>query len=134
MIEMKLLLLPIIGFVIGYLTNYIAVKMLFRPRKSVFGIQGVIPKRKSVLARNIGEVSPEMMPPYFKKIKEIPIIGEAVIEAFKRAVEKQVNSLSVEELEEIVFRVMRKELRFVVWIGGIIGLLIGCLQILVVLV
>lgn len=132
MFETKLILLPIIGFVIGYLTNYIAVKMLFHPRTKIFGIQGVIPKRKSVLARNIGDVAPEVMPPYFQKLKHIPFIGESIIEAFKKAVENQVNSLSTEELEKIVLRVMKKELRFVIWIGGFIGLLIGCLQLLVV--
>lgn len=52
---------PLIGAVIGYFTNYLAVKMLFRPRKEIrIGgkilpfTPGVIPKGKSRLARVIG--------------------------------------------------------------------------------
>ncbi|HPU41469.1 MAG TPA: DUF445 family protein [Acetivibrio clariflavus] len=53
---------PIIGAVIGYFTNYIAVKMLFRPRNAIklgkFALPftpGVIPKRKATLAKAVGK-------------------------------------------------------------------------------
>jgi len=48
----------LIGAVIGWLTNYVAVKMLFRPHRPVFFglIQGLIPKRRRELAENIGDV------------------------------------------------------------------------------
>ena len=53
---------PVIGAVIGYCTNYIAVKMLFRPLRPVmlFGKQlpftpGIIPKGQARLARAAGE-------------------------------------------------------------------------------
>lgn len=46
----KALLLIIIGSMIGWITNYIAIKMLFRPYKEInlifFKIQGLIPKRR----------------------------------------------------------------------------------------
>ena len=129
----KIILIPIIGFLIGMFTNYLAIKMLFHPRNKIFGIQGVLPRRKEILAEKIGEISPEIMPPYFKKIEKIPVIGGAVLEAFKKAVEKQINSLSIEELEKITMRVIKKELRFIVWVGGIIGFLIGVFQVLIVL-
>jgi uncharacterized membrane protein YheB (UPF0754 family) len=52
---------PLIGALIGYITNYIAVKMLFHPYKpiKVFGFTlpftpGIIPKRKHHLANAIG--------------------------------------------------------------------------------
>lgn len=52
---------PIIGAVIGYFTNYLAVKMLFRPRHEIkIGgwtvpmTPGVIPKGKARLAKAIG--------------------------------------------------------------------------------
>nr|MBQ5810948.1 DUF445 family protein [Clostridia bacterium] len=52
---------PLIGALIGYLTNFIAVKMLFRPYtpKKLFGktlpfTPGIIPKRKDALAKAIG--------------------------------------------------------------------------------
>ena len=54
---------PLIGAVIGYFTNLIAVKMLFYPRKPVFifGRQlpltpGAIPKGKARLARSAGKI------------------------------------------------------------------------------
>ena len=57
------LLPPLVGAVIGYFTNYIAVKMLFRPRKAVylFGHQlpftpGAIPKGKARLAKSAGKI------------------------------------------------------------------------------
>ncbi len=52
-------LIPPLSAVIGWITNYIAVKMIFRPRKPVYllGVKfwGLIPKRKSDLAEKIGE-------------------------------------------------------------------------------
>ena len=54
---------PIVGAVIGYFTNYLAVKMLFHPRKEVKILghtlpftPGVIPKGKPRLAKSMGEV------------------------------------------------------------------------------
>lgn len=46
---------PIIGAIIGYFTNYLAVKMIFRPRIPVMGVQGLIPRRREDLAQKIGE-------------------------------------------------------------------------------
>ncbi len=54
------LITPLICALIGWFTNYVAVKMLFHPRQPVrlplLTIQGVFPKRKSALAANLGEV------------------------------------------------------------------------------
>ena len=57
----KYIATPLIGAVIGYVTNWIAVKMLFRPRKEirVFGKRlpftpGVIPRGQGRLARAVG--------------------------------------------------------------------------------
>lgn len=54
---------PVIGAFIGYLTNRIAIRMLFRPLKAwrVLGIRvpmtpGVIPSKRHELAENMGEV------------------------------------------------------------------------------
>lgn len=59
---LKLLSGPLIGAVIGYFTNLLAVKMLFRPYKPfrVFGrilpfTPGIIPKRRNALAHAIGK-------------------------------------------------------------------------------
>lgn len=52
----------IVGAVIGYLTNWLAIKMLFRPRteKRILGVKvpftpGLIPKEKDRIARNVSE-------------------------------------------------------------------------------
>lgn len=59
----SILITPLIGACIGYVTNYIAVKMLFRPLHPVkigkFQLPftpGLIPKEKSRLAKAIGEI------------------------------------------------------------------------------
>jgi uncharacterized membrane protein YheB (UPF0754 family) len=132
--DWKIFLIPLTGFVIGYFTNYIAIKMLFHPRRKILWIKGVLPKRKEILARKIGEITPEIMPSYFRKIENIPVIGEKVMEGFKKSVENQINSLSLEELEGIVYKVAKKELRFVELVGGLIGLLIGIVQAAIILI
>lgn len=61
MLILKLVSGPVIGAVIGYFTNYIAVKMLFKPhhpkfigKKQLPFTPGLIPKRKDELAGAIG--------------------------------------------------------------------------------
>ena len=61
--DWRLFMVPIVGAVIGYATNWIAVKMLFYPHheKRLFGRKlpftpGVIPKGKERLARAAGQV------------------------------------------------------------------------------
>ena len=60
------LALPFIAAAIGWFTNWIAVKMLFRPRKKIrflfFDIQGIFPKRQQAVAEKIGKmVSKELL-------------------------------------------------------------------------
>ena len=57
---------PLVGSVIGYITNDLAIRMLFRPHtaKYVFGIHvpftpGIIPKEKGRIAKAIGQVISE---------------------------------------------------------------------------
>lgn len=65
---MEILAGPLIGAVIGYFTNYLAVKMLFRPLKPVkIGgrtlpfTPGIIPKGKARLAKALGKVVGEKL-------------------------------------------------------------------------
>jgi uncharacterized membrane protein YheB (UPF0754 family) len=55
-----LIALPLIGAGIGWLTNRLAIQMLFRPRKPVrflgLKFQGLIPRRQEELAKRIGEL------------------------------------------------------------------------------
>jgi uncharacterized membrane protein YheB (UPF0754 family) len=57
---MILLSIPFISAVIGWFTNYVAIKMLFYPREEknfyLFTLHGIFPKRKHVLAERLGKV------------------------------------------------------------------------------
>lgn len=59
--NMQFILMPLIGAFIGWATNLLAIKLLFRPIQPVkipftpFVVQGVIPKRKEDISRNIAE-------------------------------------------------------------------------------
>ncbi|WP_018249038.1 DUF445 domain-containing protein [Orenia marismortui] len=58
----KFLFLPIVGAIIGWITNLLAIKLIFRPYEPIkipllnFEIQGLLPKRSKELAKKIGEV------------------------------------------------------------------------------
>mgnify|MGYP000049867163 CR=1 FL=1 len=52
--------LPLIGALIGWLTNYIAIKMLFHPKNEVqaffIPLQGTFPKRNTAVPRRLGQL------------------------------------------------------------------------------
>ncbi len=59
----RTILAPLVGGVIGYITNDLAIRMLFRPRRAVYigkfhvpFTPGLIPGQKQSLAKSIGEV------------------------------------------------------------------------------
>lgn len=60
---LKASLMIVIGALIGWITNYFAIKMLFRPLKEInilgFKIQGLIPKRKMEMAESIADTIQE---------------------------------------------------------------------------
>ena len=130
--EMKLLLIPLIGFVIGYFTNYIAIKMLFYPRKSVLGFQGILPKRRREIAERIGNASLNVMPDAILKVEKVPVVGGLVLDLFKKSVERKVNSMELSELEGIIQSAVRRELRFITFAGGLLGFLIGVVEVLII--
>jgi uncharacterized membrane protein YheB (UPF0754 family) len=55
----RYILPPVVGAVIGWLTNYVAIKLLFRPHRplNIFGLklQGLIPKRRKEIARGMAK-------------------------------------------------------------------------------
>lgn len=59
MLEYKYLIPPVAGAFIGWLTNWIAIKLLFRPHNPIkfFGlkVQGIIPKRRKEIAKGIAK-------------------------------------------------------------------------------
>lgn len=189
-------LIPLISGFIGWLTNWVAIKMLFHPvqPKKFLGMtfHGIFPKRQQQFAEKLGKlVSSELLsfsdieqkithPDNIKKIlphvethiddflrkrlKEVfpmisMFIGDKTINQLKavfmdeleqlfpvimknymnnlqhdlnleRIVVDKVAAFSSEKLESILYGIMAKEFRFVEIIGGVLGLLIGLLQVL----
>jgi uncharacterized membrane protein YheB (UPF0754 family) len=86
-----LFLLPLIAALIGWATNYLAIKMLFHPRepKKILGLsfQGVFPKRQNQIAEKLGTlVANELfsMKDIGQRIEELSTEPEAMEEVGKR--------------------------------------------------
>jgi uncharacterized membrane protein YheB (UPF0754 family) len=190
-----LILIPVISAFIGWVTNWVAIKMLFHPRNPVnvlgIRIQGIFPKRQEQFAEKLGKlVGQELLsfsdieqkisnPENLKKVlpmvetqidhflrvklsESMPMIsmfiGDKTIEKLKvtfmdeleilfpkvmkdytntlkqqldleHIVTEKVKAFSGDKLEEILYQVMAKEFRFVEIIGGVLGFLIGILQV-----
>ena len=85
------IILPIlVGSVIGYCTNYIAIKMLFRPHKAVYigkhqlpFTPGIIPKNQKRIARAIGDAVSSQL-----------LTKEALMDNLGEAGEKAISSIA----------------------------------------
>lgn len=97
MTELIFITRPLIGAVIGYVTNDIAIRMLFRPRtaKYIFGIKlpftpGLIPKEKSRIAASIGQtISKNLMN---VKVLEKTLLADETIDKIKNGINDFVNT------------------------------------------
>ncbi len=107
---------PLVGSVIGYFTNWLAIKMLFRPltEKKIFGIRipltpGVIPRRRNKLAESIGSTvgSKLLTPDAFRQLLQGPEIQAKV----KKFIRCQLKKLELEErsIKEIVKEIMAEQ-------------------------
>lgn len=63
MLMLRTIIAPLLGGVIGYITNDLAIRMLFRPRKAIYigkfhvpFTPGLIPSQQARIAQSIGEV------------------------------------------------------------------------------
>lgn len=191
--QTMLYLLPFIGALTGWVTNWIAVKMLFHPKEpknfGLFKIQGVFPKRQKVMAEKLGNIvanelfsiddvvakmknadntevlgfveskiddfiniklqaSMPMLSMLLNadlkaKIKntlmtEIEEVIPGVIESYanklktevdvKAIVKEKVTNFSSDKLEEILVSIMKKEFKFIELLGGVLGFIIGLIQ------
>lgn len=89
-------LLPILAALIGWITNYLAIKMLFHPHqpKKILGLtfQGVFPKRQAQIAEKLGDlVANELfsMQDVAQKIEDLSTQPE-VLEEVGRRIEKTI--------------------------------------------
>jgi len=85
-----------IGAIIGYITNYVAIKLLFRPYKNikikdiVIFPQGAIPREKKLLARKVGEV-----------VKEF-ILSEEEIKKIIKGIEKEIDNATNKKIDSLL--------------------------------
>lgn len=126
-----IILIPLISAFIGWLTNYLAIKSLFRPIKKrkflFFEFFGLIPKRQKILSKNIAEIIENYLfsqkdileliekPENLKKIKSklIPILEEKILEKIpdmfktiatpilKNILDSQIDSILKKLIEEL---------------------------------
>ena len=91
------LVTPIVGGIIGYVTNDIAIKMLFRPHeaKYIFGHKipftpGIIPKEKTRIAKALGDaISQNLMN---REVLERTLLSDEIQEKIPRTIDKFVEN------------------------------------------
>jgi len=183
----------LLGALIGWSTNVLAVKLIFRPYKcykliGLIPIQGLIPKRRAEIASAIGEIvekellsSEELIakltdsgdieeklvrtiseniknrllkyfPPFIPSgLKEnilmiidgvitgeverffhktLPQVAMEIKDSIPVAgmIEEKINQLDLVQLENLILKVAKKELKHIEYLGGVIGLIIGLAQ------
>ncbi|MCO5232965.1 MAG: DUF445 family protein [Chitinophagales bacterium] len=191
----RLSAIPLIGAFIGWLTNYIAIKMLFYPRqpkKILFlTFHGIFPKNKSRIATKLGNVVqrdlinfndikerlkdsdsinnvneeialrvdealrnrlgkmgisnvvPEQIITAIHKVivreihKNLPTLIDTTISKvegklnIQEIVYNKVQNFSDEKLEQLLMDITAREFKFIEIIGGVLGFLIGIIQLLI---
>jgi uncharacterized membrane protein YheB (UPF0754 family) len=98
--RMKYLVGAFIGAIIGYITNWLAIKMLFRPleEKSFMGMKvpftpGLIPKEKSRIAKSVGEAIGEHL--LTKETMVNSLCSEKMNNQLKKWVKKKVKEVEI---------------------------------------
>lgn len=79
---------------------------------------------KDDLILEVEKVAPEVIEKYVQNIERELNIEEIV--------RKKVAELPPEKLESMLNSILQKEFRFIEWIGGVIGLMIGIMQVILV--
>jgi uncharacterized membrane protein YheB (UPF0754 family) len=191
---LQIVTIPLISAFVGWITNLLAVRMLFRPRRAfrLLGIelQGLVPRRQAELAVSIGQtverhlIGPEdvrqvlsrpetlagvhdivrqtlaelvdlrlkrlhPMASVFltgsikQKLEEmllaevealLPTLGERMLDNvadqldFQRIVEERVRAFDLDRLEAMILDIAGRELRAIELLGGVLGFLIGLVQ------
>ncbi len=95
-----------VGAIIGYVTNYIAIKMLFRPYKPikigniVVFPQGIIPREKKALAKKVGEVVRDYILSE-EEIKKI-VTSKEVQEEIEKFLDEKIENLLNRDIQEFL--------------------------------
>jgi len=104
---MSLLFISVgIGALIGYITNYVAIKLLFRPYKPIkiknitIFPAGVIPREKRALAKKVGEVVKKYILSK-EEIKQI-VTSKEVKEEIERFLDKKLDEMLNQDIYAFV--------------------------------
>ncbi|HMV14562.1 MAG TPA: DUF445 family protein [Chitinophagales bacterium] len=187
---------PLIGAFIGWITNWLAIKMLFHPRRPVkvlfLTFHGIFPKNKPRIAEKLGTVvqrdlinfsdikdrlqDPDALNNFKEEIAtrvddalrdriekstlasilvpepliqsvhktivdeieaNLPtVIGSSIDKIedkldIQQLVRNKVNNFSDEKLEQLLLDITAKEFTFIEIIGGVLGFVIGIIQLLI---
>jgi len=191
---LQLFALPFIAAIIGWFTNFVAIKMLFYPQKKIrvlfWDVQGIFPKRQREVAEKIGRLvsdellsvhdikerisQPETLAVINEKIEmtvdeylattfpaqhpvmaffitkktraelkhdfleEVDALAPQIVEQYlaqmeghlniEKIIEEKIALLSPARLEKLILQILQKEFRFIEFVGGILGFIIGLIQ------
>lgn len=194
---LEYILLPVIAGLIGWLTNWVAVVMLFRPRNPTYilgiNFQGIFPKRQKYLAEQLGDLVADQLlssedirsrlvgqnslddilemveykiddyllntfPDKYPitsiffgarrkaqikadLLEEVHVAVPELISSYADQIEAKINirelvrekveSLDPLMLEDLLNSLLKKEFRFIEFIGAALGFLIGILQVVI---
>ena len=182
-------LFPLTGALIGWMTNYLALKMLFHPRRPLpfpgMPIQGLLPRRRRELAGKIAAtvsedilsaeeisevlghlnwrrevegivaslVREDLLPRPFRKVPGVDHLLFAIEETLtnriletleahrgtivsrfhgeldlRGMITEKIEGLDLDELEQMIIRLVSRELRHIELVGGAVGFAVGMAQ------
>ena len=97
----QLLVMILISGAIGWITNWVAIKMLFRPHKQInlglFKIQGLIPKRKAEIGSGIANIIQN----------ELISVKDVIAKIDREEFSKRLNSL----IDEVLDKNLKKKVK-----------------------
>lgn len=116
MFEVSYVLAPVLGGIIGYITNDIAIRMLFRPHKAkyIMGVHipftpGIIPKEKGRIAEALGGVISENL--MNKDVLERYLLSDDMVGKVRFAVEEfiETQKYNQETVKEFLYHYFSEE-------------------------
>lgn len=96
---LKYILAPLLGGIIGYITNDIAIKMLFHPRKAIYigkfhipFTPGLIPQQKKRIAKSIGRVVSSQL--LNTETMKSAVLSQSAVDRLRSRIQEQLTKLS----------------------------------------
>ena len=112
----------LLPYVEDHIDNFLKVKLKeSMPVVGMFIGDKTVGQLKAVFVEELRELFPTLMERYMVSLQEQLDLEKIVVE--------KVRSFSSDKLEEILLQIMAKEFRFVEILGGVVGLLIGMVQV-----